>query len=944
MRKLDLEDLRTLVDDPAELTKGAVFYDDGGLRNLARHGDKLYADASGSSAAPYKTQVALAAAGARARCSCPAARSRPFCKHAAALLVAWARAPEQFVESTAPPVADEKRRRVKRGAADAQALMADGVAKAIALVQELAAAGVAAREARSRDDLRALADALRAGRLRRLAVRVHELADLLDAGAAAASADYADLLVDLLLTARKIEKHLGGEAIDPRHVEELIGKTWRKTDRAPTDALDLVEYAYRAWETADGFVVRESRYVDLRGGGHFTERQIIPLFMARRTPAKPSRGGVVLAGASGGAYPSYPPVRLDLVEPGEPMPLDGARLARLIEVAAPDAAALVRAFQEHRKDLFAPDELPVALRAATIAEGGARPAVVDDTGHALPIAADDVLVDQLAAVLRGAHLRAVLGDLGLDLALLVLVPRAIVVERAGTLELWPVAGTIDLARLRAQRRAPSSAPQPGWVDQARAAGASSAAIALAEVRAELADLLAQGLPRVTARATDALVARLRDLGLARPAELLAELAARPDPSARLDDLVRVYQVLGVALVRLLAARAIDTAALASVPGWPSVRIAPADPVEDLDASRPSRSRWQLAIDAGRAFAATPTDALAASPYTGDAELGPLVAAELATRAGGAAAARGLLGRGSRITDLTAIRALAAGDPVAALAAFTHQLSGSPDNALRNAALHLVDTALAATDDAAAKRRRDRRRVIAELSRLVLGSADGEARTRAARALGEHGDPLAAGVALRAAIHADPDEDVRAAAALAMARLGDPDTVGELVRALRAGAPHLSTRAIAEALAASGDRAGLALLVERLVGAASPAVMAAALAQARGAALPPLLAAIDRDPALARRRTIARLIHSLGGARLGAVLVRRLTRANASAYLALAGASGDPGAHRTVADGVLELVADAPQDDRDARALARAARKVLDDVAIAAPYAADGDEP
>src|SRR5262249_10515648 len=163
---------------------------------------------------------------------------------------------------------EPKRRRIKKGGADAAALMADGVAKAIRLAQELAAAGVAAREARSRDDLRALADALRAGRLRRLAVRVHELADLLDAGAAAAAGDYADLLVDLLLTARKIEKHLGGEEILPAHVEELIGKTWRKSDRTPVPRLDLVEYAYRAWETADGFVVRESRSIDLLAGGH----------------------------------------------------------------------------------------------------------------------------------------------------------------------------------------------------------------------------------------------------------------------------------------------------------------------------------------------------------------------------------------------------------------------------------------------------------------------------------------------------------------------------------------------------------------------------------------------------------------------------------------------------------------------------------------------------
>ncbi|HTJ41738.1 MAG TPA: HEAT repeat domain-containing protein [Kofleriaceae bacterium] len=951
MRSFDLGDLRDVVTDPAELAKGAVCYDEGGLEHFARHGDKLYADALGSSAAPYKVQVTIKETSVSARCSCMAARSRPFCKHAAALLVAWARAPEQFVVSDAPPVPpDEKKKRIKRGSADAKALMADGVAKAIQLARDLAAAGVAAREARPRDELRALADALRAGRLRRLAVRVHELADLLDAGAAAAAGDYADLLVDLLLTARKIEKHVEGEDLDPRHVEELIGKTWRKTDRADVERLDLVEYAYRAWETADGFVVRESRYVDLITGGHWSEKQIVPLFMARRTPAKPSRAGVVMIGASGGAYPGYPPVRLDLADPGDPRALDGATLARLVDVAAPDAATVVRAFQEHRKDLFAPDELPVALRAATVVADGPRPAIVDAGGLALPLAADAVLVDQLAAVLRGAELRAVLGDLGLDLALLVLVPRALVVERAGALELWPVAGTIDLASLRAKRRAPPrvidpngtaasavpfAGPQPGWVDQARAAGASGAAIALAEVRGELADLLAQGLSRVTPRATDALVARLRDLGLARPAELLAELAARPDPNARLDDLVRVYQVLGVALVRLLSARTIDTSAHAAVPCWPSVRITRPAPLPEgeLAAARDQLDRFHLAYHAGRAFEALDSDALARSPFTGDAELGPILAATLATRPGATTHARALLGKGSRIQDLTAIRALALAEPPAALDAFMTHLSGSPDNALKNAALQIVDTAIVASgpDEAAAKRRRDRRRVIAELSRLVLGSADSEARSRAARAMGEHGDPLAAGAPLRAAIHADPDDDVRAAAALALGRLGDPDTVGELVRELRAGAPALPARAVAEAVAISGDAYGLALLVDKLASGWNPNAAAGALALAKTAALPPLLDAIDRDPALAKRKTIARLVHSLAGARTGHVLARRLTRANAQAYLALAGAA-DPDARRTVALAILDVLADAAGDDRDARALARTARRVVDDVA------------
>ena len=119
-----------------------------------------------------------------------------------------------------------------------------------------------------------------------------------------------------------------------------------------------------------------------------------------------------------------------------------------------------------------------------------------------------------------------------------------------------------------------------------------------------------------------------------------------------------------------------------------------------------------------------------------------------------------------------------------------------------------------------------------------------------------------------------------------------------------------------------------------------AIAAGALALAKTAALPPLFAAIDRDPSLARRKTIARLIHSLAGARTGHALARRLTLATAPAYLALA---HDPDSKRAVAAAIVELAGDAPQDDRDLRALVRSARKILDDVATGVSVAAERTE-
>ena len=108
-----------------------------------------------------------------------AARSRPFCKHAAALLVSWARAPDSFaVAETAPvPLAgDAKKREVKKGKVDSKDLMARGVDQAATLVRELAVAGVRALAVDRVEQVRALGEALREAKLRRVSARTLELA------------------------------------------------------------------------------------------------------------------------------------------------------------------------------------------------------------------------------------------------------------------------------------------------------------------------------------------------------------------------------------------------------------------------------------------------------------------------------------------------------------------------------------------------------------------------------------------------------------------------------------------------------------------------------------------------------------------------------------------------------------------------------------------------
>src|SRR5690349_15055660 len=178
---LPVAQLRLVITDPQELAKGVTIADKAGIKHLARHANKLFAEAEGSGSSPYKTQIVHDEKGWRGRCSCMAARSRPFCKHAAALLVAWQRNPDAFAVADAAPAGDAKKKRVKTGKVDAKDLMGRGVEQVLTLVRELAVAGAASIADDRAAQVRALGENLREHRLRRLSAKTIALADQLEA-------------------------------------------------------------------------------------------------------------------------------------------------------------------------------------------------------------------------------------------------------------------------------------------------------------------------------------------------------------------------------------------------------------------------------------------------------------------------------------------------------------------------------------------------------------------------------------------------------------------------------------------------------------------------------------------------------------------------------------------------------------------------------------------
>jgi hypothetical protein len=869
--------LKLVVTDPEELSKGLAIADRGGLKHLARHGNKLFAEAEGSGSTPYKVQIVHdPEKGYRGRCSCMAARSRPFCKHAAALLVLWARDTNGFaVAEAAPepagePGAPARRAKAKTGKVDAGALMRQGVEQTLTLVRELALSGITTMSEERIAQVRALAETLRAERLRRMSARLFELAATLGVAArdyaALDTEDYGAALADLWLAARRVQKHLEGEALPTEHVETLIGRSWTKKDRTPVQGLDLIEYAFVQEVTADDFVIRESRFLDMATGTHYSEKQILPAFLAKRTAPKRSYEGFLLAGAGGGRYPGFAPHRLDLSETGSFQPLAGDTISRIYERALPGVAGALARLSEHRKDVFAPDTVPVAVRVDSLMAEGDRLLALDESGDSLLITGDASAQIALTSALAGAHLRVVLGDLLLLGAVPALQPLALVVERKGmaALEALPaVNAEALLASRKSKRKEPAPGRRPRWIDTARELGVGSAAISLGEVREELADILSEGISALTSRRAEGLVERLKQLNLVKPAALLAETAQHADPAQKIDDVVRLLQVLGIGLTRLAASRNVDRSRLARSPLHPAIMVFPPDEVlnadalvQELHANRLVGHGRAIAIDRALASFDEPTLARFAPTLFGDGSVSSLVAQRYAAHPGMALElARDFLTGGetrytmkgwsapARVARYTAVQVLQRLEsPQARNVLQSSRTGASRDRAL----LNLINRALQPNS-------------IEKVPDLILDglkAGNWETRGAALTQVVEQGC-LAALPHVRRIAATDPSLQVRYRAWYAQAALLDVDAVPLWIAALRNRAANDDAgREALHALAHIGDNRSIAPLLDAFEEGYKPTLVAEALRAFGPAIVPPLLDRLEARPELVERKVTA----------------------------------------------------------------------------------------
>jgi HEAT repeat protein len=865
VRKLTVPELRSLVTDPSELAKGTEVADRGGLSHVARHANKLFADAAGSGASPYKVQIVFAEDKVTGRCSCMAARSRPFCKHAAALLVSWARSPEAFVVSESPPVALEggpaRRATVKKGNVDPAVLRKKGVDQASTLLAELWQSGVTALGEDRAPQVAELATSLRELGLRRLSGRTLELSSLLARAARRDGSmdveDYASSIADMWLTVRKLEKHLGGEPLQDEHVEELIGRTWTKKDRKPIAGLDLFEYAFLQRTTADDFLLRESRLFDLASGEHYSEKQILPAVIAKRVPAKPSYRGQRLSGAEGTLFPSFAPRRLNLENPGEKAQLTTDALERALSAAVPDVSRALSSLAERRRDVFAPPSIPVLLRIDRVVPFRDRVRFVDASGAALFLSGGRDQENALMTALTGTTALAVFGDVALEGALPSLFPLAVVARDEKGLCVVPLGG--DDAGTAAEERSGGST---GWKAAAKSAGVPLSATMLGEVRDDLAAGFVEGWAACRSpRFVDPLVARLAELKLDKQGEALRTVATANDPATALDSIVKVYQVLGIALSRLAGTAPIDRATLVSIPSMPSVAVPRSAKALTPDAAVASEARGEIhryerAYHVGVHFQSMDPAALLRDVHTwwGNGFAAPFVVR--AAAADGELALRGALsalavGRNNawgpspcRLAKLTAIQVLAA----------------SPDSSAKQVLRDLSPRDNDAALLAHARRAVDGPQLSGEILErhlsMVIAGTSKDHRIAAIEALvasaAVEGIPV-----LRAALR-DRTAGVRKAAAYALAALGDTLSLDTFVTWLE-GEDHERAKIGAHAIGALGDVRGGSAVLGALARGFSPVIVRETLQLLGPWVLGPLLDLGEAQPELLKRATVSSLV-------------------------------------------------------------------------------------
>lgn len=235
-RSVSIEEIEGWVE-PTTFHRGMEVADRGGVANRVRSGDRIAGEVEG-----HRAAVRLADP-ARASCSCrPKA---PFCEHATAVLVDWARNPRTFRAGTVDRTARKRER-------TPEAL--DALERSLS---ELADSGLGTVTDERLAQLRELAIRLRDGGWTRLSSSVSELAASIGRDEKDSLRNCVRQLVDLVSlqrSAREGKTPAGSseEILEVASVDALLlrYREWREDPSAPSDMPTRIRFA--GWLSRSG--------------------------------------------------------------------------------------------------------------------------------------------------------------------------------------------------------------------------------------------------------------------------------------------------------------------------------------------------------------------------------------------------------------------------------------------------------------------------------------------------------------------------------------------------------------------------------------------------------------------------------------------------------------------------------------------------------------------
>lgn len=389
MRRLTEKDVRALCQ-AVDYENGQRYFKQGHVADTWQTETSLHAVVAGSGKRPYQVSVTDEAGKLIPRCTCPAHRRRPFCKHVAAVLVAWTEAPGRFVpghaERPAAPDPPRRRRRRARSKVDRRKVQMEGLTKVEALLVELTSYGLLSLTEAQVTLVNDLAHTVESHKLRRLS----RLVGLLGLALETARSDreqfdeaaYAELLGDAWLTAQATRRALEDPDADPTTLEDLVGKTWREKDLERREGVRLVELAYETVGLDTGFTIDTSFLLSLGDGAIYAEKQIVPTRL-KKQKRKPSYSGR-LEGTIG-LYPGLEPRRVKLVDVAPEAPLTDGDWQQALDHADRTVAVLFERFKTATANPLAPPEAYAFFAPARIFVDSPAVYLLDEEDRAIPL-------------------------------------------------------------------------------------------------------------------------------------------------------------------------------------------------------------------------------------------------------------------------------------------------------------------------------------------------------------------------------------------------------------------------------------------------------------------------------------------------------------------------------------------------------------------------------